>query len=109
MRARRGHIVNVASLAGKFPIPGLAMYNASKYAVVGLTAVTRREYAAGGVSITAVLPSAVDTALASGLDMKPIPKVSPATVASAVAGSVADRRPRSRCPPTSARSPRPPP
>ena len=67
----RGHIVNVASLAGKFPVPGLAMYNASKYAVVGLTAATRREYAGRGISIAAVLPSAVDTALASGLDMKP--------------------------------------
>lgn len=88
----RGHIVNVASLAGKFPVPGLAMYNASKYAVVGLTAATRREYAAHGVSLTAVLPSAVDTALASGLDMKPIPKVTPAAVARAVVGSVADRK-----------------
>lgn len=41
----RGHIVNVASLAGKFPVKGLAMYNASKFAVVGLTAATRLEYA----------------------------------------------------------------
>ncbi|REE96218.1 SDR family oxidoreductase [Thermomonospora umbrina] len=88
----RGHIVNVASLAGKFPVPGLAMYNASKYAVVGLTAATRREYARHGVSITAVLPSAVDTELASGLDMKPIPKVGPGRVAGAVVASVASRK-----------------
>ncbi|HET9422653.1 MAG TPA: SDR family oxidoreductase [Nocardioides sp.] len=88
----RGHVVNVASLAGKFPVPGLAIYNASKYAVVGLTAATRREYADRGVSITAILPSAVDTALASGLDMRPIPKVQPEDVARAVAGSVASRK-----------------
>ena len=88
----RGHIVNIASLAGKFPVPGLAMYNASKYAVVGLTAATRREYADRGVSITAVLPSAVDTALASGLDMKPIPTVKPDDIAHAVLGSVASRK-----------------
>lgn len=88
----RGHVVNVASLAGKFPVPGLAMYNATKYAVVGLTAATRREYADRGVSLTAVLPSAVDTALASGLDMKPIPKVQPADIAAAVVGSVGNRR-----------------
>ena len=37
----RGHVVNVASLAGKFPVPGLAVYNASKFAVVGLTAAAR--------------------------------------------------------------------
>ena len=88
----RGHIVNVASLAGKFPVPGLAMYNASKFAVVGLSAATRREYAHNGVSISAVLPSAVDTALASGLDMKPIPKVTPEDIAGAVVGSVARMR-----------------
>ncbi|MCW2855862.1 MAG: short-chain dehydrogenase [Marmoricola sp.] len=88
----RGHIVNVASLAGKFPVKGLATYNASKFAVVGLTAATRLEYADRGVSITAVLPSAVDTALASGLDMKPIPKVKASDIADAVVGSVASRK-----------------
>ncbi len=88
----RGHIVNVASLAGKFPVPGLAVYNATKYAVVGLTAATRLEYADRGISITAVLPSAVDTALASGLDMRPIPKVQPEDVARAVVDSVSHRK-----------------
>ncbi len=33
-----GHIANVASLAGKFPVKGLAIYNASKFAVVALAA-----------------------------------------------------------------------
>ncbi|GAA4103908.1 SDR family oxidoreductase [Nocardioides kongjuensis] len=88
---RRGHVVNVASLAGKFPIPGLAVYNASKFAVVGLTAATRLEMAPHGVTLTAVLPSAVDTDLASGLDMRPIPKVTPQRVAAAVVGSVRSR------------------
>jgi NAD(P)-dependent dehydrogenase (short-subunit alcohol dehydrogenase family) len=88
---RRGHVVNVASLAGKFPVPGLAVYNASKYAVVGLTAATRLEMAPYGVTLTAVLPSAVDTDLSSGLDMKPIPKVTPARIANAVVDSVSNR------------------
>lgn len=87
----RGHVVNIASLAGKFPIPGLTVYNASKFAVVGLTAATRLEMAPHGVSLTAVLPSAVDTDLASGLDMRPIPKVTPAAIADAVVGSVRSR------------------
>lgn len=87
-----GHVVNVASLAGKFPVKGLAVYNATKFAVVGLTAATRLEFADAGVSITAVLPSAVDTALASGLDMRPIPKVQPEDVAKAVVDSVHNRR-----------------
>lgn len=87
-----GHVVNVASLAGKFPVKGLAVYNATKFAVVGLTAATRLEFADAGVSLTAVLPSAVDTALASGLDMRPIPKVQPEDVARAVVDSVHNRR-----------------
>ncbi|MDP9118218.1 MAG: SDR family oxidoreductase [Actinomycetota bacterium] len=88
----RGHVVNVASLAGKVPLKGLAIYNASKFAVVGLTAATRLEYAGSGVSVTAVLPSAVDTALASGLDMRPIPKVRPEAIADAVVNSLASRQ-----------------
>ncbi|WP_336157104.1 SDR family NAD(P)-dependent oxidoreductase [Amycolatopsis sp. VC5-11] len=87
-----GHVVNVASLAGKFPVKGLAVYNATKFAVVGLTAATRLEFAEAGVSLTAVLPSAVDTALASGLDMRPIPKVQPEDVGRAVVDSVHNRR-----------------
>ena len=87
----RGHVVNVASLAGKFPVPGLAVYNASKFAVVGLTAATRLEMAPHGVTLTAILPSAVDTDLASGFDMKPIPKVKPGDIAEAVVGSVRNR------------------
>lgn len=88
---RSGHVVNIASLAGKFPVPGLAVYNASKFAVVGLTAATRLEMAPHGVTLTAVLPSAVDTDLASGFDMKPIPKVAPEDIAAAVVGSVRSR------------------
>jgi NAD(P)-dependent dehydrogenase (short-subunit alcohol dehydrogenase family) len=92
LERKRGHIVNVASLAGKFPVKGLATYNASKFAVVGLSAATRLEYAHRGVSISAVLPSAVDTALASGLDMRPIPKVKPEEIAAAVLDSVRSRK-----------------
>lgn len=86
-----GHICNIASLAGKVPLKGLAVYNASKYAVVGLTAATRAEYAASGVSISAVLPSAVDTALSSGIDFSPLPKVSPEKIAEAVERSISNR------------------
>lgn len=88
---RRGHVVNVASLAGKVPLKGLAVYNATKFAVVGLSAATRLEMAPYGVSVTAVLPSAVDTALASGLDLRPLPTVTPDQVAAAVESSVRHR------------------
>ncbi|UGT54060.1 SDR family oxidoreductase [Nocardia asteroides] len=87
----RGHVVNVASLAGKFPIKGLAVYNASKYAVVGLTAATRLEMDETGVSVSAVLPSAVRTELSSGIDYGILPAVDPEDIAAAVVRSVKTR------------------
>ncbi|MBA0127323.1 SDR family oxidoreductase [Haloechinothrix sp. YIM 98757] len=89
----RGHVVTVASMAGKIPIPGMASYNASKYAAVGLTAALRREYAGSGVSISAVLPSAVRTELASGVPLgKGLPTVDPEAVAEAVVRSCRTRK-----------------
>lgn len=88
----RGHVVNVASLAGKFPLKGLAVYNASKFAVVGLTAATRLETARAGVSVSAVLPSAVDTELASGISFRPLPKTQPEKVAEGVLESIRTRK-----------------
>ncbi|MET8874940.1 SDR family oxidoreductase [Nocardia sp. NPDC004604] len=82
---RRGHVVNVASLAGKVPVPGLAVYNASKFAAVGLSAATRLEFAPQGVSVSCVMPSAVRTRLSSGLTLgKGMPTVDPEDVAAAV-------------------------
>ncbi|MFD3429866.1 SDR family oxidoreductase [Nocardia fluminea] len=86
-----GHVVNVASLAGKFPLRGLAVYNASKYAVVGLTAATRLEMDATGVSVSAVLPSAVRTELSSGIDYGILPAVDPEDIAAAVVRTVKTR------------------
>ncbi|WP_433195153.1 SDR family oxidoreductase [Nocardia sp. CA-107356] len=82
---RRGHVVNVASLAGKIPVAGLAVYNASKFAAVGLSAATRLEFASQGVSVSCVMPSAVRTRLSSGLTLgKGMPTVDPADVAAAI-------------------------
>lgn len=88
-----GHIVNVASMAGKLAVPGMAVYNASKFAAVGLSAGVREEYAHTGVSISAVLPSAVRTRLASGVPLgHGMPTVDPEDVARAIVGSVGSRR-----------------
>ncbi len=89
----RGHVVNVASMAGKLPFPGMAVYNASKYAAVGLTAAVREEYAGTGVSVSAVLPSAVRTRLSSGVPLgHGLPTVDPQDVACAIVDSVRTRR-----------------
>lgn len=89
----RGHVVTIASMAGKIPIPGMAVYNASKFAVVGLSAAVRLECADTGVSVSTVLPSAVRTELASGAPLgKGMPTLDPEDIAAAVVASCATRR-----------------
>jgi len=58
-----GHIVNVASLAGLVPFPFVAPYTASKFALVGMSQAMGMELAHRGVTVTAVCPGAVRTAL----------------------------------------------
>jgi NADP-dependent 3-hydroxy acid dehydrogenase YdfG len=88
-----GHVVNVASMAGKFPVPGMAVYNASKFAARGLSLAVREEIAGTGVSLSVVLPSAVRTELASGVQLgRGMPTVDPEHVARAIVGSVRSRR-----------------
>ena len=85
----RGHVVNVASMAGKVAVPGLAPYCASKFAVVGLTAALRDELPKG-VTCTVVLPSAVRTRLSEGFTLPPIGVVDPEDVARAIVASCKD-------------------
>lgn len=62
MVARKsGHIVNIASVAGIGPVPGMAVYAASKYAVRGFSLSAAVELRPFGVMVTAVCPDSVDT------------------------------------------------
>ena len=62
MRARgRGHIVNVASLAGRFAVPGAEVYSATKHAVVAFSESLHLSSSRDGVSVTAVKPGFVRT------------------------------------------------
>src|SRR5262249_30550386 len=82
---RAGHLVNVASQAGKVPAAGGATYSATKHAVVGLSETIRQEIRGSGVRISLVLPSAVNTELATGLaHTRAVPVVQPADVAAAI-------------------------
>ena len=58
---RSGHIVNIASLAGLLPSPGLTPYAMTKHAVVGLSLSLRAEAVTHRVGVTAVCPAVVDT------------------------------------------------
>lgn len=81
-----GHIVNVASMAGRLAIPGLAVYCATKFGVVGLTEALAEEYRDSGLRFSMILPSKVTTELAAGTDDigARIPAVPPEAVADAV-------------------------
>jgi short-subunit dehydrogenase len=59
--AGRGHIVNMASLAGRFAVPGSAVYSSTKHAVVAFSESLHYELAPRGVLVTAVNPGLVET------------------------------------------------
>ena len=63
LEAKRGVIVNTASLAGKVGAPLLAHYSASKFAVVGWTQALARELAPAGIRVNAVCPGFVRTSM----------------------------------------------
>lgn len=64
MEAKAGRIVNVASISGLVAFQKVAAYTASKHGVIGLTKVVALETAAHGVTVNAVCPAYVDTAMA---------------------------------------------
>lgn len=80
----RGHVVNVASLAGRIATPNAAVYTATKFAVIGLTEAVRAEIHHTGVRLTAVLPTFVRTEMTSGLHLGAIPQINPEQVAAAI-------------------------
>ena len=62
MRKRRsGHILNIASIGGLRSFPGLGFYNATKYAVDGLSEALSKEVAPLGIKVTIVAPSGFRT------------------------------------------------
>ncbi len=66
VRHHRGHIVNVASMAGMVAVPGQVVYAGTKFAVVGLSTAMADEFAPQGVNISVVLPTFTNTELISG-------------------------------------------
>ncbi len=61
LRASRGHVITLASIAGTIPSPGLAVYGATKAALIALTRSINREEAEHGVRATAISPGFVAT------------------------------------------------
>lgn len=63
----RGHLVNIASMAGLLDVPFLSSYNATKAAVVSLSETLQHELADSGIAVSVVCPSFVKTNLGESL------------------------------------------
>jgi NADP-dependent 3-hydroxy acid dehydrogenase YdfG len=85
LERRRGHVVNIASQAGKGGFPGIATYCGTKHAVVGLSEAVRGELIESPIELTVVMPAFVNTELISGAERPRAVKVAePEDVANAV-------------------------
>jgi NADP-dependent 3-hydroxy acid dehydrogenase YdfG len=90
-----GHVVNIASQAGKMGFAGGATYSATKHAVIGLTEalVSEMRLLGSDVRLSYVMPAIVNTELGSGLVRnRGVKKLEPTDVADAIVGALRDGR-----------------
>jgi NAD(P)-dependent dehydrogenase (short-subunit alcohol dehydrogenase family) len=84
-----GHVVNLASVAGKGGFPHAATYCATKHAVIGLSEAVRQELKGTGIELTCILPAVVNTELGSGIEAgRAVKKLEPEEVAEAILGAL---------------------
>lgn len=60
---KRGHVINISSIFGIYPAPGVTAYVASKFAVLGFSQSLRTELEPHGVGVTAICPGMINTAI----------------------------------------------
>ena len=91
-----GHIVNIASAAGRVAVPGEAVYTATKHAVVGFGEALRQEWHGTGVEVTTICPGFVRTELIAGMappaGSERLLMIDPEQVAARVVRALADGR-----------------
>ena len=75
-----GHIVNVASVAASFGLPGLASYSASKFAMLGFSEGLQHELKGTDVHVTVVSPIMVRTNFFDHSSFESMPKFSPTSL-----------------------------
>jgi NAD(P)-dependent dehydrogenase (short-subunit alcohol dehydrogenase family) len=84
LRESRGWVVNLASIAGTLPTPGLATYGATKAAVIALTRSLNAELDEDGVRAIALCPGFVDTPMAQWSGIEPDEMIRPEDCAEVV-------------------------
>ena len=82
LEKKSGHIVNVASVAASFGLPGIASYCASKFAMLGFSEGLKHELKDTGVGITVVSPIMVRTDFFDHPSFEKMPQYSPTSLSS---------------------------
>ncbi len=75
LKARRGRIINIASVSGMMGNPGQANYSASKAGVIGFTRTVSRELASRNITVNAVAPGFIATEMAAKLGEEMIARI----------------------------------
>jgi NADP-dependent 3-hydroxy acid dehydrogenase YdfG len=84
-----GHLVNIASTAGKTGVPGGATYSGTKHFVVGVSEAVRGELHGTPVEVSCVMPVLVNTELASGTEeSRGVKRVEPEDVAAEIVSAL---------------------
>jgi short-subunit dehydrogenase len=92
---RRGHVINIGSLASVLPTEGIATYCATKHAVLGYTDAVRLENHGSGVHFTVVMPTLTNTDMVAGVGhAKGFKNAEPEDVARAVVDVIGKPQPR---------------
>ncbi|HEX2346772.1 MAG TPA: SDR family NAD(P)-dependent oxidoreductase [Gaiellaceae bacterium] len=84
LRAVRGHVITLASIAGTIPTPGLAVYGATKAALIALTSSINREESKHGVRATAISPGFVATRMTDWTGIPAEEQIQPDDIAALV-------------------------
>jgi NADP-dependent 3-hydroxy acid dehydrogenase YdfG len=84
LRATHGHVINLASIAGTIPTPGLAVYGATKAALISFTHSLNREEADHGIRATAICPAFVATKMTEWTGIPPEEQIQPSDIAELV-------------------------
>jgi len=89
----RGHVVNLASTAGKGGFAGAVTYCGTKHFVVGASEAARSELRGTGIELSCVMPGVVNTELAAGLEpARGVKNSEPSDVAEAIVDALRERR-----------------
>jgi NADP-dependent 3-hydroxy acid dehydrogenase YdfG len=89
----RGHVVNIASTAGKGGFPGGGTYCGTKHYVVGMSEALRAELRGTGIEVSCVMPVVVNTELASGLqNTRGVKLIQPEDVANEIVSALKEAR-----------------